>query len=302
MIDQFGSLREAMARSLCVAVIAIAAFGTSLAAATETVTYYYTSPQGTVLATTNAGGSVISTAEYRPYGSQVLGTPEDGPGYTGHVGDVDSGLIYMQARYYDPTSARFLSIDPKNVGAGDIQSFARYSYANLNPILNIDPDGRASYALIPLQAKNINTIVTDGKGGIQVYLGNARGMGRVVHEGVDRHENTHKSDFYTNCDQTCGILADAKAGLQIVVTSGDADAAASEVRASNVEIDYLTSEKDKLRNNQEKPSILKRIDQMTEYRNDNQTIVDQAAPSPPPAIVPATPTPPDPKQQNEGGH
>ncbi|TCV93167.1 RHS repeat-associated protein [Luteibacter rhizovicinus] len=72
--------------------------------AAETVTYYYTSPQGTVLATTNAAGSAVSTSDYRPYGSQALGVSEAGPGYTGHVNDPDSGLTYMQARYYDPVT------------------------------------------------------------------------------------------------------------------------------------------------------------------------------------------------------
>lgn len=283
-----------------VAVALLAMVGSVHAA--ETVTYYYTSPQGTVLATADAAGNVLSTADYRPYGDRILGTPEDGPGYTGHVSDIDSGLIYMQARYYDPTMARFLSIDPQTVNAGDMQTFARYSYANLNPIVNIDPDGRASYALIPLQAQNINTIVTDGKGGIKVYLGNANGMGRVVREGLSRHEGTHKSDFYANCDKTCGILADAAPDLQIVITSGQVDAAASEVRASTVEIGYLKSEKDKLRNSQEKPDILTRIKQMTEYLNQNQNIINQAVPPPLPQVAPSPPLPPpSPKEQENGG-
>jgi RHS repeat-associated protein len=112
--------------------------------AAEVVTYYYTSPEGTVLATTDAAGTVLSTADYRPYGSQVAGAPEQGPGYTGHVNDVDTGLIYMQARYYDPILGRFLSVDPFGSAAGDAFSFARYSYANLNPVANIDPNGKAA--------------------------------------------------------------------------------------------------------------------------------------------------------------
>ncbi|SDG16370.1 MULTISPECIES: RHS repeat-associated core domain-containing protein [Rhodanobacteraceae] len=112
------------------------------ARAAETVTYYYTSPQGTVLATADSAGNVLSTADYRPYGTQALGTPEKGPGYSGHVNDVDTGLVYMQARYYDPETGRFLSVDPKDIEAGDIVSFARFSYGGLNPATNIDPDGR----------------------------------------------------------------------------------------------------------------------------------------------------------------
>jgi hypothetical protein len=49
----------------------------------EAVAYYYTSPQVTVLATADSVGNVLSSADYRPYGVQALGTPGQGPGYTG---------------------------------------------------------------------------------------------------------------------------------------------------------------------------------------------------------------------------
>ncbi|WP_425502759.1 RHS repeat-associated core domain-containing protein [Pinirhizobacter soli] len=39
----------------------------------------------------------------------ALGSLE-GPSYTGHVADTDSGLVYMQARYYEPQLGRFLSL------------------------------------------------------------------------------------------------------------------------------------------------------------------------------------------------
>ncbi|MDF4005049.1 RHS repeat-associated core domain-containing protein [Luteibacter sp. PPL552] len=108
----------------------------------ETVTYYYTNQQGTVLAIADASGNILSTADYRPYGVQTLGTAEAGPGYTGHVNDPGSGLVYMQARYYDPVVGRFLSIDPKAASAGSNIAFSRYAYSGNNPVGNVDPDGR----------------------------------------------------------------------------------------------------------------------------------------------------------------
>jgi RHS repeat-associated protein len=111
----------------------------SALAGTPTVTYIYTDPQGTPLAETDAQGNVTATFDYRPYGSQALGTPPKGPGYTGHVNDPDTGLVYMQARYYDPGVGRFLSVDP--VRPGSLFSFSRYAYANNNPIANQDPTG-----------------------------------------------------------------------------------------------------------------------------------------------------------------
>ena len=61
--------------------------------------------------------------------------------YAGHRRDDDSGMYYMQARWYDPGSGSFLSIDPIIPSATDPQSFNPYSYARNNPLNLIDPDG-----------------------------------------------------------------------------------------------------------------------------------------------------------------
>ena len=113
-----------------------------MAQSTGAVTYVYTDPQGTPLAEANANGVITATFDYAPYGKQALGSPPNGPGYTGHVNDPDTGLVYMQARYYDPTTGRFLSTDPLGPAAGNVYNFNRYAYASNNPIVNMDPDGR----------------------------------------------------------------------------------------------------------------------------------------------------------------
>jgi RHS repeat-associated protein len=107
--------------------------------------YYYTDPQGNVLAKADAQGNIVATYDYAPYGSSVpsIGSPPNGPGYSGHVNDPDTGLIYMQARYYDPVTGRFLSVDPVTPAPGNAFNFNRYGYGNNNPIINIDPDGRS---------------------------------------------------------------------------------------------------------------------------------------------------------------
>ncbi len=109
-----------------------------------TVHYYYTDPQGTPLAKTDASGTIIASYDYTPYGTAVTsmsGAP-DGPGYTGHVNDPDTGLVYMQQRYYDPVVGRFSSVDPVGPTPADVSSFNRYAYASNNPVVNMDPDGR----------------------------------------------------------------------------------------------------------------------------------------------------------------
>lgn len=136
------SVSASLGRALLL--LAIACFGRQACAGT--VTYIYTDPQGTPLAEADVNGNVTSTFDYRPYGSNYIGAgmaaAPNGPGYTGHVSDPDTALIYMQSRYYDSAIGRFLSIDPVSSWAGDPFKFARYVYASNNPILNIDPDGR----------------------------------------------------------------------------------------------------------------------------------------------------------------
>ena len=107
-----------------------------------TVTYVYTDPQGTPLAEADASGNITATYDYSPYGTTALGTPPNGPGYTGHVNDPETNLVYMQARYYDPVTGHFLSVDPTAPSAGSTSAFNRYDYANNNPITNQDPNGK----------------------------------------------------------------------------------------------------------------------------------------------------------------
>jgi RHS repeat-associated protein len=102
----------------------------------------YTDPQGTPLAEADANGNITATYDYTPYGTTALGTPPNGPGYTGHVNDPETNLVYMQARYYDPTTGHFLSVDPVAPSVGNSFNFNRYGYASNNPVVNIDPNGR----------------------------------------------------------------------------------------------------------------------------------------------------------------
>jgi RHS repeat-associated protein len=159
--------------------ILLVSLATTLAQA-GTKHYYYTDAQGTVLAKADAQGNIIATYDYAPYGVQVMGVPPSGPaGYTGHVSDVESGFVYMQARYYDPAVGRFLSVDPLSPAQGNLSNFNRYDYANDDPINHIDPDGRDSLwvrgarhttIVIPVHfvgegatSKNINDIIMMSK-------------------------------------------------------------------------------------------------------------------------------------------
>ncbi|WP_222613504.1 RHS repeat-associated core domain-containing protein, partial [Undibacterium amnicola] len=110
------------------------------------VRYIHTDGLGSPVAKSDANGNLIanSRTRYEPYGMTVAGTSIPTIGFTGHVNDADTGLTYMQQRYYDPVAGRFLSEDPVLTDSNSGASFNRYVYANNNPYKYIDPDGRQS--------------------------------------------------------------------------------------------------------------------------------------------------------------
>ncbi len=119
----------------------------SLAQAAWSVRYQHTDVLGSVIAESNAQGTITQRFGYKPFG-EGSPTQKTGVGYTGHLEDTDLGLTYMQQRYYDPVIGRFYSNDPVDM-LGHMQrgnptmGFNRYAYANNNPYKYIDPDGRA---------------------------------------------------------------------------------------------------------------------------------------------------------------
>ncbi len=113
--------------------------------AAVTVRYQHTDVLGSVIMETDTTGQIIgSKHQYKPFGEGANGQ-KSGLGYTGHLEDTDIGLTYMQQRYYDPVIGRFYSNDPVGFTASNPMMFNRYAYANNNPYMYIDPDGRNSY-------------------------------------------------------------------------------------------------------------------------------------------------------------
>ena len=76
--------------------------------------------------------------QFDSYGN-VIGTNQPKRfGYTGHEQDSESGLVYMNARYYDPTTGTFISQDPTGFGSGDSNL---YRYTGNSPTDRTDPTG-----------------------------------------------------------------------------------------------------------------------------------------------------------------
>ncbi len=63
--------------------------------------------------------------------------------YRGYRFDVETGLYYLQSRYYDPAIGRFISGDGLLGETGNLLTHNMYAYCANNPVMHIDPTGDA---------------------------------------------------------------------------------------------------------------------------------------------------------------
>jgi RHS repeat-associated protein len=78
-----------------------------------------------------------------PFGGARGAAPSSWPGDKGFVGgteDDSTGFVHLGARDYDPTTGRFLSVDPV-LDPKDPQQLNAYSYASSSPVTYSDPSG-----------------------------------------------------------------------------------------------------------------------------------------------------------------
>ena len=60
--------------------------------------------------------------------------------YRGYYYDTESGLYYLQSRYYDPVTGRFVNADSL-VDTSDVLGFNMYAYCGNNPVMYVDHTG-----------------------------------------------------------------------------------------------------------------------------------------------------------------
>jgi RHS repeat-associated protein len=104
------------------------------------VKWYLYDGLGSVLGEVNPSGTITATRKYDVYGA-VRGSTGTGTsnhkfvGNLGHPSEDETGLIYMQARYMDPATGRFLSEDKARDGGN------WYAYAHNCPVNKTDRNG-----------------------------------------------------------------------------------------------------------------------------------------------------------------
>jgi RHS repeat-associated protein len=117
---------------------------------------------GSVRLLTDMRQAVVRDAAYEPYGETVKASGlAEAKGYIGERRDDETGLLYLNARYYDPVLGRFISpdsLDPLLPGVGT----NRYAYSFNDPINRLDPTGFASDEDHPSQQEDAPSATPEG--------------------------------------------------------------------------------------------------------------------------------------------
>ncbi len=128
------------------------------------VRYYLHDQLGSTRALLDGAGTTQATYSYDPYGNVTAHTGSNTLfQFAGQYTDAETGLQYLRARYYDPTTSQFVSRDP-------LETITRqpYAYTADNPLNAIDPLGLAGCSLSPGDWGNCanqlwNSVVTSGR-------------------------------------------------------------------------------------------------------------------------------------------
>ena len=113
-----------------------------------TTYYYVTNLQGDVMGMVDSAGNTVASYTYDPYGKPLTATgalAERNPlRYRGYYYDKESGFYYLQSRYYDPATRRFVNADDATmIGVNsNFASFNLYAYCGNRPILRSDENGQ----------------------------------------------------------------------------------------------------------------------------------------------------------------
>ena len=114
--------------------------------------------QGDVLSVYNSTGNKLVSYVYDAWGNIISTTYSNGGGtsaarfnpftYRGYYRDSETGMYYLNSRYYNPKMGRFISADTTDVLSLPYHHPGQYnlfSYCNNNPVNDIDDDGQLSW-------------------------------------------------------------------------------------------------------------------------------------------------------------
>lgn len=107
--------------------------------------YYLYNGHADVVKLVNAIGSLVNEYDYDIFGNPlVVNEQKANPyRYAGYFYDGETGYYYLNARYYDPKTVRFITEDSFYGYYDDPLSLNLYTYCANEPIMSYDPSGNS---------------------------------------------------------------------------------------------------------------------------------------------------------------
>ncbi len=136
------------------------------------VSFYGKDGHGSVRYLTDALAVVTDTYDYDAFGNLIAasGSTPNERLFAGEQFDANVGFYYLRARYMNPNTARFLSMDSSGGSQYDPLSLHKYLYANANPVSNVDPSGHSSIAEVTLTCALVGALAGGLYGGIRAGM------------------------------------------------------------------------------------------------------------------------------------
>ena len=109
--------------------------------------YYVFNVFGDVTHLLDSDGYIVVSYRYDAWGnithqSSTTGVADANPyRYRGYRYDKESNLYYLNSRYYNPVTGRFLNADGMLKSSDSILGSNMFAYSNNNPVMNVDPSG-----------------------------------------------------------------------------------------------------------------------------------------------------------------
>ncbi|MCQ2503667.1 MAG: hypothetical protein MJ103_00330 [Saccharofermentans sp.] len=113
----------------------------------EDTSYYIYDGGMSVRGLTDESGELTDTYVFDAFGNEVVrtGTTDNSYGFQGEQRD-ETGLYYLRARYMNPSTGTFISMDTYGGSLSDPMSLHKNLFANSNPVKYCDPSGHMSLA------------------------------------------------------------------------------------------------------------------------------------------------------------
>ena len=197
--------------------------------------------QGDIIGILNAAGTELVNYSYDAWGNILWTEDESGINlsslnpyrYRGYYYDTETGLYYLNSRYYDPRTGRFINADEiEYLGADAEFSCNLYAYCANNPVMGVDVSGTSW--------QNIKEWFRNARVWCEENMSNGDGSYSLYNDArkLSRKNIPFKTKLFTFEFSKQGLCFDWK-NLSIGIGSVSMDIASGGWQWENFKLDFL---------------------------------------------------------------